>query len=748
MSALKINPFEYIIDSTGESLDAGYIYIGVVNLDPETNPISVYYDAAMTIPVVQPIRTVNGFVLNAGAPAALYVGSNYSVRVRNKNLTQVFYYPDAYAKGTEGQTASMAGLAAQGGSSLIGFIQSGTNSVARTAQDKMREQFSVADKGGSAAATATANSAAIQSLVDNFNVGTVNRGAFSFNVAVDYTTNTEVLINKKTLAIDGNHASIKWSGNSSTSIFRITDSARCSFRNLVLLGDLTNPPFAALNFDAPSPAGTTGTNENHTVENVVIGRKYTTDTTTGGSSDATPYAKVQYGIYIGGVINGNNDEYVINNVQVHSASIVGIAFARSQSIWSSINNTLVNDCEIGILAGSNLTMTNVNANRCRTADISSAQDVEVWLTGFSAENSNIFIKSQGGASFFVRGGELQRNNAVASNFFRVENGGSLVLDSVFVDNVQVAADTIYYRAGSSKEGLVRVRNCTIKNGSLRSTWDIDMGGAGAAACEIDIDHKAFKFKTSKPYLDRLLTPAATNAAASSLLSSGSANTPFGEFFNVAYAGSLQGQHLTPAPNATNQISLRIFNVTAGAITLAADRFRWMNLGDYIASRSSGLISPTSMPNNTGFTGTVPMAGAKLGDFITWGTNSAFISSVVTAYVSAPDVVSIRIHNASGGTSAPTPLTFTVGKLKEFGNFQNTLAYTPALIANAATVPMTVSVLGAQLGGHTFVSYSADLAGLLCTAHVSAADTVTIVLTNYTGAGVTLAAGYFKVMVAF
>jgi hypothetical protein len=50
--------------------------------------------------------------------------------------------------------------------------------------------------------------------------------------------------------------------------------------------------------------------------------------------------------------------------------------------------------------------------------------------------------------------------------------------------------------------------------------------------------------------------------------------------------------------------------------------------------------------------------------------------------------------------------------------------------------------------HDTIEGEIDLQGLICTAYVSAANTVTIVLTNYTGGSITLGAGYFKVMVAF
>jgi hypothetical protein len=117
-------------------------------------------------------------------------------------------------------------------------------------------------------------------------------------------------------------------------------------------------------------------------------------------------------------------------------------------------------------------------------------------------------------------------------------------------------------------------------------------------------------------------------------------------------------------------------------------------------------------------------------------------------VSADNTVSLRIHNQCGGPSNPELTTLRAAKLKEFGRFFGSAAYTPSEIAAGSSVSLTVNVPGANLGGHTFVAYTADLKGLICTAYVSAADTVTIVMSNYTGAAVTLDAGSFRVMVAF
>lgn len=96
MSALSIQPtYPIFTDIDGQPLEDGYVWIGVDNLDPQTNPINVYWDAALTLPAAQPIRTLAGYPANSGTPARLYVNSDYSIRVMNKNGSVVYSAPAA-----------------------------------------------------------------------------------------------------------------------------------------------------------------------------------------------------------------------------------------------------------------------------------------------------------------------------------------------------------------------------------------------------------------------------------------------------------------------------------------------------------------------------------------------------------------------------------------------------------------------------------------------------------------------------
>lgn len=91
MSALSVEPpYPAFAEADGQPLEDGYIWIGTVNLNPVTNPIAAYWNSALTISAVQPIRTSGGYPVYQGTPSRIYVGSDYSIQVQNKNGTVVY----------------------------------------------------------------------------------------------------------------------------------------------------------------------------------------------------------------------------------------------------------------------------------------------------------------------------------------------------------------------------------------------------------------------------------------------------------------------------------------------------------------------------------------------------------------------------------------------------------------------------------------------------------------------------------
>jgi hypothetical protein len=79
-------PYPIFYDNNGNVLAAGNLYIGEANKDPESYPISVYYDTALTKLAEQPIRTINGNPSYDGSPTQLYVSvSAYSMTIQDRN---------------------------------------------------------------------------------------------------------------------------------------------------------------------------------------------------------------------------------------------------------------------------------------------------------------------------------------------------------------------------------------------------------------------------------------------------------------------------------------------------------------------------------------------------------------------------------------------------------------------------------------------------------------------------------------
>jgi hypothetical protein len=182
MSALSVSsPFPIFTDIDGQPLEAGYVWIGTANLDPQVNPINAYWDAALTIVAVQPIRTLGGYPANSGTPARVYVDSDYSIRVMNKNGSVVYSAPAA----TERYSDVVVGDI---NASNVIYDPAGTGAVATTVQGKLRESVSVNDFGAVGDGV-TDDTAAIRLAIDsgaaeiNFQPGGIYRMKMAFITA-------------------------------------------------------------------------------------------------------------------------------------------------------------------------------------------------------------------------------------------------------------------------------------------------------------------------------------------------------------------------------------------------------------------------------------------------------------------------------------------------------------------------------------------------------------------------------------
>jgi hypothetical protein len=193
MSALSIQPtFPIFTETDGQPLENGYIWIGTANLDPQVNPINVYFDAALTILAPQPIRTLGGYPSNNGTPARLYVNSDYSIRVMNKNGSTVYSAPAATERYSEVVFNSNA--------SQVIYDPAGIGAVATTVQTKLRETVSVKDFGAVGDGIAN-DTTALTNFFDYIRLNKVQGDCTgTFRVTAPFTLN----INATTCHFDAN----------------------------------------------------------------------------------------------------------------------------------------------------------------------------------------------------------------------------------------------------------------------------------------------------------------------------------------------------------------------------------------------------------------------------------------------------------------------------------------------------------------------------------------------------------------
>ena len=181
MSALSIQvPFPVFNDRDGQPLENGYVWIGTANLYPITNAVPVFFDAALTIPAAQPLRTINGYISNAGTPAQVYIdGVNFSILVQDSKGSMVYNFPDG------------TGLSPTINAESVIYDPPFTGGVQTNAEDKFAQTISPQDFGAVGNGV-TDDTNAFDALELHITGSIINLGGASYAIGSYPTGNTYV----------------------------------------------------------------------------------------------------------------------------------------------------------------------------------------------------------------------------------------------------------------------------------------------------------------------------------------------------------------------------------------------------------------------------------------------------------------------------------------------------------------------------------------------------------------------------
>lgn len=331
MSALSIQPtYPIFTDIDGQPLEDGYVWIGVANLQPIGNPINVYWDAALTLPAAQPIRTRGGYPVNSGTPARLYVNSDYSIQVQNKNGSVVYSAPQATERFNAGIITSI-------NAASVLYDPAGAGAVQTNVQQRLRQQTSVFDFMTAAEiADVQANTAlldvtaAIQAAFNH--VG--NNGGTVFLPSGTYRTSAVISMPSSQVWVP---FIVQGSG----------DSIIKSTHNGAAINGMPsqNWQLRGLQFDGPGKTATSSTG--------FIG------SLTQGSIEYCQFKNYYKGINIDNTIMAYMNRVIVTGCEfgIHGVETTGTSFMN----LINITNTWVSSCNVGIKGQTwfSCTMTNV-----------------------------------------------------------------------------------------------------------------------------------------------------------------------------------------------------------------------------------------------------------------------------------------------------------------------------------------------------------------------------------------------------
>lgn len=247
---------------------------------------ATYQDAALTTPNANPV------VANSRGEVTMYGAGLYRIILKDSNDVTIW---DRDSVGND--------LADDSGAGQIGFIQSGTGAVARTAQDKMRESRSLDDFAGIDASGVDDSTSGVVAAFAWLSGG---KRTLTGTPGAQYKVSASIPVAGNTIAFDGRECTIINAINSNPAdpLFAITTASG----NFVGLANFT------VQYDTPADKGhTVSIIGNGSSPQVVALKNIKINYQVGNGKDHTGASMAAYAVYAYGVYTVYCDELYVQN---------------------------------------------------------------------------------------------------------------------------------------------------------------------------------------------------------------------------------------------------------------------------------------------------------------------------------------------------------------------------------------------------------------------------------------------------
>lgn len=619
-----LTPYSMFTDRSGAPLTGGKIYIGAAGANPITNPINVFFDAALTVPAAQPIRTQGGFPVNGSSPVRLFVDADqYSMVVQNSAGSTLY--------------SSLVSelLSVQ---QIIRFDATDAEIAAGvTIVDATRQPGDFVRYGFSTSALPAVNTTAANAAM------AANSFAFCNDPGTYVVDATLQMQSGQTVRLAQGVTIQAATTMASTNLFEISDVENVHLYGGVFDGNKAGNPDGIL-------FGVRVLNAHHVRLYGVTAQNFPSDNTTLGAGGD--------GFYVGGISGGSPGS---SDVELHGCSGLdnvrqGLSIVRVDGcavIGGKYSGTTGNNPGAGIDVEANPGLGEAKNVRIVGAEITdnffgvvvTTEGNNVTITGCTiAGNRGPAIVANAGSNLVVTGNIIESGITGAAN---------PVIDVITIDRFVLTGNTIKGNRSADERAGVRVlfgENISITNNLISETAQQGIQ-LGSSSQSVDIPNVLVQGNT--------LLDCVVSGTAAPLSVSGNSG---GGFYptQVTVINNQIIDTRTGGAEADVAISFASFPSAVLAGLRVSDNHVFGPALDFSAAFDPPLMgrinfSPGALADGAGATsGDISVPGAAIGDSVMVFPPADIQGALLTGYVTATDTCRIRIQNETGGALASAP----------------------------------------------------------------------------------------------